>query len=103
MLTKRWGIFWRRFHFAQERWSLVTVVAMKLHNVCMDRLVDIPHMRYQDDVARGDRWLVITNDLENEANTLRERASGDLCRCITEELERRGVNRPAFAAVNSRA
>ncbi len=36
MLTQRWGIFWRPFCFAFDRWSLVLLTCMKLHNLCID-------------------------------------------------------------------
>jgi hypothetical protein len=32
MLTQCWGIFWHPFLFSFDRWSLVTIVMMKLHN-----------------------------------------------------------------------
>ena len=102
MLTQRWGIFWRRFHFAQSKWALVTQVCMKLHNLCIDKNVPVPRMRFHEDFAVNDEWVVIPNEQPDD-HILRGHATGDRRRLITEDFERRGVVRPPHARSNSRA
>lgn len=102
MVTQRWGIFWRIFRFSFDRWSLVILVCIKLHNLCLDHLDGVPTQRYLEDVREGDEWLVQDNDRENDAE-LRGRAAGDRRRFITSEIERLGIIRPVHATVNSRA
>jgi hypothetical protein len=93
---------WRRFSFAQDRWSKVILVCMKLHNLCLDARVPVPAMRFGEDHLPGDEADVFTNERDDDA-ALRGNPTGDRRRVITEELERRGVVRPPHAAVNSRA
>jgi hypothetical protein len=101
ILTQRWGIFWRMFRFSFDRWPLVVLVCMKLHNLCLDRRVDVPLRRFVDDVMTGDEWLVNDNARDDDA-VLRGRPSGDRRREMTDKLERRGVLRPVHASMNSR-
>jgi len=37
ILTKRWGIFWRKLSVKMENIPLIIRVACKLHNICIDR------------------------------------------------------------------
>ncbi len=50
---------------------------MKLHNLCLDRNVDIPIQRYMDDVRNNDQWVVYDNyrddDVEYRGHTQGER------------------------------
>jgi len=101
MLTQRWGIFWRPFLFSFDRWSLVTLVTMKLHNFCLDRSDTIPLRRFYEDIREGDQWVVYGNARDDDS-FLRGRALGDRCRTITQNLENHGIVRPKHAASNSR-
>jgi len=44
MVTQRWGIFWRKFRFSFIWWSLVILVCMKLHNICLDHTLQLPSL-----------------------------------------------------------
>jgi hypothetical protein len=101
MLTQRWGIFWRPFRFAFDRWSLVVMATMKLHNLCIDRNVQVPLRRFHEDIRVGDQWTVNDNTRDDD-DELRERASGDRRRQLTSQLETNGILRPIHAAMNSR-
>jgi hypothetical protein len=102
MVMQRWGIFWRIFRFALDRWPLVVMVCMKLHNICLDNLVEVPSQRFLDDVREGDEWNVQDNERPNDVE-LRGRASGDRRRQITATIESQGIIRPLHASMNSRA
>ncbi len=101
MLTQRLGIFWRPLHFSLDRWSLVTLVCMKLHNCCLDRSDAVPFRRFREDIRDGDEWAVYDNTREDD-NFLRGRATGDRRRNITQHLENLGILRPQHARSNSR-
>lgn len=101
MLTQRWGIFWRMFRFSFDRWSLVVMVCMKLHNLCMDRRVQVPAQRFAEDVREGDAWLVHDSAQDDDA-LLRGRSSGERRREVTQQLEQQGCMRPVHASMNSR-
>ena len=102
MLVMRWGILWRKFVFSFERWPLVVLVAMKLHNFCLERLIEVPTNRYWQDIEVGDELVVIDNNDGN--NTAVEPLLGRSNRrqLITENLERLGKGRPPHAVCNSR-
>jgi hypothetical protein len=86
-----------------DRWVLVNMVCMKLHNFCMDmKQVDVPQ-RFSDDCLAGDELVVWDNNWAEEDELLRSRATGDRRRKITSALEREGRLRPIHAIVNSRA
>jgi hypothetical protein len=103
MLVQRWGIFWRKFQFPFERWSIVIVVCMKLHNLCLDRRVPVPSRRFHEDHEIDDQFVVQSNnDLDVDA-ILRSRSREDRRVNITAELEREGRGRPIHASCNSRA
>ncbi len=75
MVTKRWGIYWCIFWFLFDHWLLVVLCTIKLHNLCIDRGVDVPLHRYDHDVLEGDVWQVNDNAREEDAE-LRGRAVG---------------------------
>jgi hypothetical protein len=102
MLTQRWGIFHRSFMFSFDRWSLVTQVCLKLHNLCIDRNVNMPSRKFHEDHVTGDMWSVFDNNDVEEDDQLRGHATGDRRRFITERLEREGIVRPPHAEPNSR-
>jgi hypothetical protein len=102
MLTMRFGIFWRKFRFAYERWSLVIIVCMKLHDLCLHRMVTMPQHRFNEDIELDDRYIVYDNNDEDEDTLLRNRAIGDRRNNITVRLESEGRLRPLYASSNSR-
>jgi hypothetical protein len=61
MMTRRWGIFWRRLEADFNRWSLIIGVCAKLHNFLIDmndaEIVDNP-----DDFADDDDFSYVLND-----------------------------------------
>ena len=103
MLVRRWGIYWRKFSFSLDRWSKVVMITMKLHNFCHDRSDTIIARRHEEDVLEGDEYTVLDNNEEEEDRLLRQRATGDRRRFITNELQRVGRVRPVHASCNSRA
>jgi hypothetical protein len=76
MLTQRWGIFWCPFLFLFDRWSLVTLVMMKLHNFCIERSDAIPARQIYKDVGDGDQWVVYDNTRDDDI-FIHGRALGD--------------------------
>ena len=101
MLTQRFGIFWRPFRFLFDRWTLVVMCSMKLHNLCIDRGDSTPTQRFVDDVRDGDQWVVYDNYRDDDAE-LRGRPVGDRRRDITYKIEQLGILRPPHASMNSR-
>ncbi len=76
-------------------------MTMKLHNLCIDRGVEVPLRRFHEDVRHGDEWHVNDNTRDDDAE-LRGRPSGDRRRQITSILEHNGILRPLHASMNSR-
>lgn len=103
MLTQRFGIFWRKFQFSFDRWSLVIVVTAKLHNFCLYRKCKVPLRRYEPDVMPGDSFAVVDNSDNATDNDMRSRARGNRRQNITEDLQREGRGRPMYASCNTRA
>lgn len=103
MLTMRFGIFWRKFVFSMDRWSLVILTCMKLHNFCIDRNVEVPTRRHEEDFEHGDVWAVVDNHDPIDDPLLRARARGNRRAVITERLKSEACLRPAHAMCNSRA
>jgi hypothetical protein len=101
ILTQRWGIFWRAFTFSFHRWSMVIMVCMRLHNLCIDRNDEMPNRRFYADIQQGDEWRVYDNVNEDDI-FLRGHAMGDRRCIITNKLQQEGVVRPAHAQCNSR-
>jgi hypothetical protein len=48
------GYFWHPFHFAFDRWTLVVMDMMKLHNLHIDRNVPVPMTQFHDNIRPGD-------------------------------------------------
>jgi hypothetical protein len=101
LLMQRFGIFWHRFHFSFDRWALVVLVCMKLHNLCLDRNLSVPLRRYYEDVWDEAEWVVLDNARDDD-RFLRGRATGDRRQPITQNLQDNGIVRPPHAASNSR-
>ena len=101
MLIQRWGIFWRPFTFSFDRWALVVMVCMKLHNFCIDRNVAVPMQRFSEDIREGDEWAVYDNAREDDDMFFRGRATGDRRRDITMNLESLGIIRPQHTQCNN--
>ncbi len=81
----------------------MTVVCMKLHNLCLDRRVSVPPRRFHEDQEVNDQFIVQNNNDTEEDALLRSRSRGDRRGNITSELEREGRGRPIHASCNSRA
>ena len=77
------------------------MVAMKLHNLCIDRSDIPPVHRHNDDVREGDQWVVYDNYRDDDAD-LRGRPVGDRRRDITNKIQQLGILRPPHASMNSR-
>ena len=58
LLTNRWGIFWRPLQCAYEKWTLVCMVAAKLHNFCIDMNDSQPTSRANADHQEFDAPIV---------------------------------------------
>jgi hypothetical protein len=105
MLVKRFGVLQRKLICSQKNWSLVAVVAAKLHNLCCD--FNIPNLpRLPEDIAEGDRlYIDLNEENENEVPTTHvDRVGNTNVRLtITEKLQRKKIYRPQFANVNSTA
>jgi hypothetical protein len=80
---------------------MVTMVCMKLHNICIDRNVEMPNQRFDANIREGDEWRVYDNTNEDDI-FLCGRATGDCRRNIMTKLEQQGVVRPVHAQCNSR-
>jgi hypothetical protein len=46
IMVRRWGIFWRPLTCAFKKWALVTTVCAKVHNVCIDSILNEPLERH---------------------------------------------------------
>lgn len=97
MLVKRWGVFQRKLLCDFERWSLVSVVCAKLHNVCCDARIP-PPSRWIEDVDPNDLPMVFLNhDDVTDENPMRIRAETGLFNRRLERtnlLQTQGVGRP---------
>jgi len=100
ILMQHFGIFWRIFTFSFSRWALVTMVCMKLHNLCIDRNDQMPTHRFFSDIRERDQWRVYDNADEDDI-FLHGQATGDWRRDITQKLQHEGIIRPAHAICNS--
>ena len=91
ILVQRWGIFWRPLKCKMSRWTLICMVAAKLHNYCIDmEEINVPP-RFDKDELQGDSPTVFYN-----ANLGPDRPGypeGNRRRHITEELEEAGIRR----------
>lgn len=102
MLVRRWGIFSRKLECAFDRWPLVILTCMKLHNICIDHSVSVPTRRLAEDYMSGDETVVNTNENLETDHLLRQRAVGNRRANITYELEMKGKGRPPHAECNNR-
>ncbi len=94
------GDFLAAVYFFFDHWATVTMVCMKLHNLCIDRNVAVPNHRFAADVREEDEWVVYNNARKDDM-FLRGRASGDHRHDITAKLEQLGMVRPVHAQCNS--
>lgn len=98
LLTNRWGVFWRPLQCAFDRWTLVCMVAAKLHNFCIDMDDEQPYQRYSYDHQTDDEPLVYLNEEEVyedwEGLEYYRRPSGNTRSLITAALERDKIYRP---------
>lgn len=78
------------------------MVTMKLHNLCLDRNVDIPNHRHNEDMQARDKHVVFDNNDEEEDGQLRARATGERRNYLTQKLQDEGRGRPQHASCNSR-
>ncbi len=101
MITQRFGFFWRPFRFSFDRWTLVVMSSMKLHNLCIDRCDSSPTQRFIDDVRDGNEWVVYDNYRDDDAE-LRGHPVGDRRHDLTSKIEHLGILRPPHASMKSR-
>ena len=104
MLTKRFGIFNRPFTFKYKKWLLVARVCAKLHNICIEKQVAEPRRWVPE--HPDDAWNVYLNDVNyplDEDDYATNGLGGARRRLMSDELERKGVRRPAFSMHKSRA
>ena len=99
LLTNRWGIFWRPLQCHFDRWTLVCMVAAKLHNYCIDMDDLQPTCRHASDHQDEDAPLVFMNEQEvyedEEGLYYYRRPTGYRRTQITEALDRDRIYRPA--------
>jgi hypothetical protein len=74
---------------------------MKLHNLCLDRNVEVPIHRYMLDVREDDEWSVYDNYRDDDADYIGF-ARGECRRELTNKLEQLGITQPIHAEINSR-
>ena len=79
----------------------MVLVCMKLHNLCLDRNLEIPSHRFVEDVQENDQWVVYDN-YRDDAAALRGYPRGDRRRDMTYKLEQLGITRPIHAEVKGR-
>jgi hypothetical protein len=117
MLVRRWGILWRRLEMAMERWPLVILCCMKLHNICCrDRIeFDFPLGRMatfgHGGPTRGDNASmedVITyldsarvTDPWDHSRRHREREPSEYRDLLSKELSDYGFTRPGYSKYSS--
>jgi hypothetical protein len=101
ILVARWGIYWRKFRFSYNRWSLVIAVTMKLHNMCVDRADEVPIRRFHEDYRVGDRSVVMDNSRDDDVD-FRRRTYAGRRQNLTASLQTSGTGRPQHAWVNRR-
>jgi hypothetical protein len=97
ILTNRWGIFWRPLHCAYERWTLVCMVAAKLHNFCIDMDDSQPQGRHAADHQDQDAPIVYMNNEEDDVDgNLNQRPIGHKRAQISAALDRDKIYRPSL-------
>jgi hypothetical protein len=101
ILVRRWGIFMRPMTCSLKYWSLVTSVAAKLHNVCIDAKLPMARV-FAGNTTNIDRDHVELNDEEEIAHDRMPnyeeriiRDPGSRRKEITAALEAQGISRPS--------
>lgn len=98
LLTQRWGIFWRPLRCSYDKWTLVCMVAAKLHNFCIDENEGTRHdiaPRYDADHMEGDDPAVYLNPIDCHPDEPRNRPCGRRRKNLTDMLEALGIYRPS--------
>eukprot|EP01032_Pedospumella_encystans_P029721 gene29721-33555_t len=105
LLTGRWGILWRPLRCAMARWPLVLTVCAKLHNYCLDKNVSPCTNRFYEDVEEEDEDIVLLNTETSEEENAHRRGGdqGARRKNFTEDLQNKGIRRPAHSQINSRS
>ncbi len=75
ILMQHWGILWYSFTFSFSCWTSVTMVCIKLHNLCINRNVAATSPRFSKDVRERSEWAVYNNVCEDDCFSLSESAS----------------------------
>jgi hypothetical protein len=104
LLTKRWGIFWRPVKVNFDKWTLLSTVCAKLHNICVDKNIPIVP-RHWSNTREGDSNDVYLNIRHMEDSGAPVRVSHDEGRRrsdMTNALQNLGVLRPLHALRHSR-
>jgi hypothetical protein len=113
ILVRRWGILWRRLEMAMDRWPLVILCCMKLHNICCrDRIAfDFPLGRMAtfgqgrptigDNVSVEDVITYLDSarvtDPWDHSRRHREREPSEYRDLIAKELSDYGFTRPGYS------
>jgi hypothetical protein len=113
ILVRRWGILWRRLEMAMDRWPLVILCCMKLHNICCrDRIAfDFPLGRMAtfgqgrptigDNVSVEDVITYLDSarvtDPWDHSRRHREREPSEYRNLIAKELSDYGFTRPGYS------
>lgn len=72
MLVARWGILWRPLEVACSDVPKLVMALLKLHNLCVERRVQLL-ARHPEDVRDGDRLLLVFQDEAHEVGEARRR------------------------------
>lgn len=103
LLVNRWGVLWRPLRFAFSRWTLVLTVCAKLHNYCLNNNIPISAHRFYEDVEENDAAEVLLNQQIDNDRILTGGNVANRRKAFTQALQDKGIRRPNFAAINSRA
>jgi hypothetical protein len=103
LLTQRWGVLWRPLRCDFCRWTLVLTACAKLHNFCINADIPISNNRFYEDRMDGDVLEVLLNENQDEVAEVARSFPSNRRANFTRELELKGIRRPLYAAMNSRA
>lgn len=108
LLVQRWGILWRPLRSDFKRWTLILTVCAKLHNYCLNDDIPLVQHRFYEDVEEGDEDEILLNGNNNDLDDDDDepnRGGGPANKrtAFTTLLQDKGIRRPLFAAMNSRA
>ncbi len=78
-------------------------VCAKLHNFCLDKLIPISANRYYEDIQVNDLHEVVLNDEEIVGDALQPNFYATRRTRFTDMFQLRGIRRPMYASINSRA